>query len=240
MNDNIVVRSPSTDNLLNMRREFLSSGVTNITKIVSADLMHDILMEVEKLLPRYGVRRDIKKVRSTGNTPRRMTNIDYKSVAKNSELIMSTYACSTLREQLEVIVGETIYDCPYDREKIVATHLHRLGDTHGWHWDDYSLAVVWVLKAPPKEAGGVVQYIAHTEWKKETPEIISHFVTAPIYTMYLPSGSMYLMQTATTLHRVYPIIKGGCERTILNFAYALKSDMERNISHETVENLWSK
>ena len=76
-------------------------------------------------------------------------------------------------------------------------------------WDDYSLAVVWIIRTPPKEAGGVVQYVPHTEWHKEFSSIIPQFITSPIHTMYLPSGSVYLMQTATTLHRVYPIVKEG-------------------------------
>jgi hypothetical protein len=44
------------------------------------------------------------------------------------------------------------------------------------------------------------------------------------------------MRTDTTLHRVYPVTSG--RRVIVNMGYAARGDLTKQISHETMDNLW--
>jgi hypothetical protein len=47
---------------------------------------------------------------------------------------------------------------------------------------------------------------------------------------------LYLIRTDTTIHRVYPITRG--RRLIVNMSYASRNDLTKQISHETIDNLW--
>jgi hypothetical protein len=60
---------------------------------------------------------------------------------------------------------------PYEPEQFVITALDQDGDTHGWHWDDYSFALVWIIDCPPVAYGGFVQCVPHTEWDKNDPRL---------------------------------------------------------------------
>ena len=177
-------------------------------------------------------------MKSTNNTPRNMTNLDFDDLS-TAKVLQSSYYDSAFQKLISNLVNEDIYECPYEKERMVATWLHNTGDSHGWHWNDYSLAVIWILKALPIEAGGVVQYIPTTNWDKDNPKIIEHLVNGRIRSAYFPSGSVYLMQTAKNLHRVHPILDDKHDRMILNFAFALQADLDREIDHTTVEELWS-
>jgi len=46
------------------------------------------------------------------------------------------------------------------------------------------------------------------------------------------------MRTDTTLHRVFPIGQGA-QRIIVNMAYASSDDLARQVTHETMDGLWS-
>ena len=45
------------------------------------------------------------------------------------------------------------------------------------------------------------------------------------------------MRTDTTMHRVYPITGG--RRLIVNMAFAASRDLDRPMTHETMDNLWA-
>lgn len=85
------------------------------------------------------------------------------------------------------------------RQAEIITRLERAGDSHGWHWDDYAFALVWVVECPPPADGGSVQGVPRTRWNKREPggpDLASH----PIHSWYLQPGDAYLMRTDTTLH----------------------------------------
>jgi hypothetical protein len=226
-----------TDKKSEKQRHFIAHSIVELSEFFSNEIKAELLSNLEDLFSVHGVRRDFK-MKATGNTSRQMTNVESQFLHQNDR-ITSLYNDTKLKSLLCEIVGEEIYSCPYKPERIVATKLHKKGDTHGWHWDDYSLALVFILKAPRPDAGGILQCVPHTRWDKKSPNIISYFLTDNIRSYYFSAGSIYLMQTKTTLHRVYPLLHEGDERMILNFAYATKNELDSQIDHETVEALWN-
>jgi hypothetical protein len=213
--------------------------LVQISSFISPDIINDVREEVDRLTASYSRRRDLS-IKTTGNTPRRMNNVDYDTIAAESSFLMDIYSCPDLIKLLMRIAGEEVHLCPYDFEKMVITSLQKKGDSHGWHWDDYSFAMIWVLRAPDKEKGGVVQCVPNTRWDRNNPAIISQFVAQDIGTYYFPQGSIYLMRSNSTLHRVYPLIDPTAVRTILNNTYASKADLSLEVDHSSMEELFAK
>ncbi len=198
-------------------------------------MKQSLAVEVEELVISHGCRRELV-FSETGNSERRMRNVRRDQIKVFGSIIPGLYCVSALREVLATIAGEEVLECPYEPEQFVISALDQDGDTHGWHWDDYSFALVWIIDCPPVAYGGFVQCVPHTEWDKIDPQLHQWFVTRPIYSVELVPGDLYLMRTDTTLHRVYPVTGG--RRVIVNMGYAARGDLTKQISHETMDNLW--
>jgi hypothetical protein len=192
--------------------------------------------EARALVAGHGLRRDVAFA-ETGHTPRRMRNVRRGEIHQYGTVVPAVYSCAGLCCALGHVAGEDVLECPYESEQYVITELASTGDTHGWHWDDYSFALVWVIECPPLSDGGFVQCVPNTTWNKADPQLHRQFVSRPIYSMELRPGDLYLMRTDTTLHRVYPIRSG--RRLIVNMAYASRADLGKNISHDTMDKLWA-
>jgi hypothetical protein len=218
------------------RQEFLERGVVRVPFLAPKAVKELLAIEVEELVTSHGRRRDLV-FPATGNTRRHMRNVRRDQINLFGSIIPALYSVPSLREVLGTITGEEVLECPYEPEQFVITALDQHGDTHGWHWDDYSFALVWVIDCPPVEYGGFVQCVPHTEWDKNDPRLHQWFVTRPIYSIELIPDDLYFMRTDTTLHRVYPITGG--RRVIVNMGYASRGDLSKQISHETMDNLWS-
>lgn len=136
------------------------------------------------------------------------------------------------------MAGQAVYSCPYEPEQFVVTQLDRVGDTHGWHWDDYSFALVWVAECPDTVDGGFVECVPGTVWDKQQPGIEQVLRDRAIHRLEAGPGQVYLMRASTTLHRVHPIRRG--RRTIVNMAFAAEDELSRPVSHETMDALWSE
>lgn len=222
--------------LADARKHFAQLGFAKASGIVPDHLKQAVGHEVLNLVRDVGVRRDLR-FEATGNTPRRMRNVRRAQIAEGSTLIPAVYGSGVLNGVLSEIAGEPVWPCPYEPEQYVVTRLEHSGDTHGWHWDDYSFALVWVIECPPVDAGGFVQCVPGTTWNKQNPAINRALVSGPMYSFELRPGDLYLMRTDTTLHRVYPISAGV--RTIINMGFASTADLERRVSHETMDGLWA-
>ena len=160
----------SADWLNRKADEFAANSIVRLSALFTGSFYHDMEQEADMLVKRCGVRRDLR-MHSSGCTPRRMTNVAQPVIAGHCPLVMYIYRNTLLRSAISSIVRAPVFDCPYRPERFVITRLHQLGDTHGWHWDDYSLAVVWVLRrAPPPEAGGILQCVSGTRWDKKRSE----------------------------------------------------------------------
>lgn len=220
----------------NARERLAMYGVANLSFIVPPEVKAAVAEEVLALIGGAGVRRDLRFA-ATGHTPRRMRNVRQAEVVRRSAVIPAVYESDALLKLLAEVAGEPVLRCPYEPEQYVITRLERAGDTHGWHWDDYAFALVWIIECPPPESGGFVQCVPGTEWNKDDPDINRALLSGPTYSVAFAPGDVYLMRTDTTLHRVYPITGGV--RTIINMGYAATADLERQISHETMDELWA-
>ncbi|MFD2350441.1 hypothetical protein ACFSTC_15610 [Nonomuraea ferruginea] len=219
------------------RREFAERGFAMVSFLAPASVKQAVADDVLSLIEESGVRRDLR-FKETGGTPRRMRNVTRSEIAEHSALIPAVYRSEALVGLLAEIVGEPVLACPYEPEQYVITRLEHSGDTHGWHWDDYSFALVWLVQCPPPEHGGFVQCVAGTRWDKSDPAIHRALLDNPIWSFEVGASDLYVMRTNTTLHRVYPITAGV--RTIVNMGYASKPDLETVMSHETMDALWAE
>lgn len=218
------------------REKLAKYGIAELSFIVPPELKTAVAEEVLDLVGSAGVRRDLR-FEATGYTSRRMRNVRREEVARRSSVIPAVYGSDALLKLLAEVAGEPVLRCPYEPEQYVITRLEKAGDTHGWHWDDYAFALVWIIESPPPAYGGFVQCVPGTEWDKANPDMNRALLSGPTYSMSFGPGDLYLMRTDTTLHRVYPITGGV--RTIINMGYAATSDLERHISHETMDDLWA-
>ncbi|WP_406279100.1 hypothetical protein OH799_11390 [Nocardia sp. NBC_00881] len=98
------------------------------------------------LVEQAGVRRDLV-VAETGFTLQRMRNVTSAEISGGGSVIERIYQSPVLPAVLAEVVGEPVFRCPYEPEQFVITRLEESGDTHVWHWDDYS-ALVWVAECP--------------------------------------------------------------------------------------------
>ncbi|MEV7865724.1 ArpA protein [Streptomyces sp. NPDC088124] len=217
------------------RRDFLTHGFAKVPFLAPDDMKNGIAEEIEALIAAHGVRREMS-FKETGDTPRLMRNVRHQEISEHGSVIPAVYRSADFREALSRIAGEPVFECPYEPEQYVITELRQSGDTHGWHWDDYSFAVVWVVACPPVEHGGFVQCVPRTHWNKDDPQLHRQFIEQPIHSFALRPGDLYVLRTDTTLHRVYPLTQG--RRLIINMGYASRADLSRTISHETMDNLW--
>jgi hypothetical protein len=218
------------------QRHFRAFGFVKVSFLLPALMKTKIAKEVEELIEQYSVRRELRFA-ETGSTPRRMRNVRREDINAYGHVVPGIYSSRDILDVLQRVTNEEVHPCPYEPEQFVITELEKSGDTHGWHWDDYSFALVAIIDCPPVEKGGFVQCVPHTQWNKADPQLHRCFVSRPIYSMELLPGDLYLIRADTTLHRVYPISSG--RRLIVNMAYASSADLTKEITHETMDNLWT-
>lgn len=172
-------------------------------------------------------------------TPRRYSVATRDSLARSCPIAASLYRTPELLSLVSEIAGGPVVPVPYQPEEFIATRLERAGDTHGWHWDDYAYALVWILEAPAEAAGGALELIPGVDWCKDDPRLAHTLVSRAVERRWLPSSSVYLLRSDTTMHRVTPL-RYDAVRTALCFSYASPADLHRKISHETVDRIYGK
>ncbi|MEU7765005.1 hypothetical protein AB0B25_07765 [Nocardia sp. NPDC049190] len=218
------------------RRQLGRRGCVVVSEIIPPSLRNAVVTEAVQLADALGVRRDLE-LAETGFSPRRMSNVMHGLIAEQGVAISQVYESETLLHVLSSIAGEPLFPCPYEPERFVITRLEHPGDTHGWHWDDYGFALVWVAECPDPVDGGFVESIPDTAWDKQRPGIEQILRDRRVHRLDLSAGDVYLMRTDTTLHRVHPIRRG--RRTIVNMAFARHDELCRTTTHETMDALWS-
>lgn len=211
---------------------FQENSYVKINNFAPAVIETIIKGEVYELLQKYAVRRNVQ-VKATSNTPRIMNNVGQPIIAQEAQLIPTLYHSKVLMQFLSVIVGRKVTPCPYEKEKFVINQMSKKGDTHGWHWDDYSYSFVWLLESPPPELGGVLEIVPNTRWDKSNPRVEYYLEKFPILQRHHSTGDTYLIKGDTTMHRVAPL-KKDVSRVILSIAWANEDDLNKQISHETM------
>ncbi|MEX0172847.1 hypothetical protein MRBLMG1_005590 [Streptomyces sp. LMG1-1-1.1] len=179
-----------------------------------------VLRDEAARLQRAARRRDFAMDCMDGS-PRHMTTLGGHVIAELSALVPELYADEELLALLSGLIGEKALPVPDPVERHVLNILHRQGDTHGAHTDDYPFALVIFLEAPASpEEGGLLEYV---------PEAASlrDLTAGPARTAHHHAGDAYLLRSDTTAHRVTPLARTGARRTVLNFAYTTSAAAPR-------------
>lgn len=223
------------DHLDDLRTRFVQDEYVELPFFGPPELRERLDREIVGLLDRHGVKRRINVAR-TGGTPRFMEVAGRDVIAEHSPLITATYRSAPLRTFLAEVTKETaIVPVPFVPEEMVMSRLTEPGETHGWHWDDYSYALVWIVEAPEPEAGGSLEYIRGTAWDKENSRIEEHLASGAVERRHPTAGSAYLLKADTAMHRVAPLTRDGARRTILCFSYATPEEIGKAVDHTEVD-----
>lgn len=208
-------------------------GYVKLPNLVPEGVKASVDAEVRALLDEHARRIDIS-IAATGNTPRKMSTVGQKVIAQHGRLIPMIYESSALMDFLSGLAREPVMPCPWEDEKYVIIRQEKAGDTHGWHWGDFSFTVIWIIDAPSAEVGGSLQCIPHTDWDKVDPRLQDHLAMYPIRTYPHSPGDIYFLRSDTTLHRTIPL-RENRTRIILNTCWGNAQDMRKEPTHETME-----
>jgi hypothetical protein len=222
--------------LNSLRRCFAERDVVALDGgVFPRGLIGELTAATERALGARGVRRELS-IAATGGTRRSYRIAGRAALDAASPAFGRSYRSPELLGLVSRIAGEDVVPVPYEPEEFIATRLEQRGDVHGWHWDDYSYALVWVLRAPPPAAGGGVELVRNVPWDKADPRVAEHLQRNMIERFHPPSGSAYLLRANATLHRVAPL-SDAAVRDVLCFSYAGAADFGRAVTHETIEAL---
>ncbi|WP_052230593.1 hypothetical protein [Streptomyces sp. CT34] len=194
-----------------LRGRFAADGYLPLPGLIRPDLLralHDETRRLEKL----AIRRDFA-MESMADSPRRMTILGGQIIAAESALIPRLYGDAELIGLIGRIAQLPTVPVRDPVERYVLNILHREGDTHGAHTDDYPLALVLFVEAPlDREGDGLLEYVRHTT-------DLHAWGTRAVRCAHHCPGDAYLLRSDTTAHRVTPLNRPGLRRTVLNFAY---------------------
>lgn len=224
------------DRISELRVGFEAEHIVPLRDMCPPELFGPIRNEACDIMDRFGTSRDLL-FEITDNTPRKMATVGQSIIKTKGPLIDAFYFSPILLEFLAKIVGEKLYTCPYAGEHYVISRLGKSGDTHGWHWDDYTYGIVLVLEAPYYTEGGFVQAVPNTSWDKENPDVYGALISSQVHSYAFEPGDAYIIKTNTTMHRVHPI-RGANRRTIVNMTLVNADDLTRPMSHETNDALF--
>lgn len=114
-----------------IRNVFRRNGYFNFKDFtfLPLGLLEDVHGEVHSLLDSHSVRRDVT-VASTGNTYRKMYNVNQPEIKSGGSLIPAIYESPAVRRFLGNIAGDDVASC-WEQEQYLITKLSHPGDTHG-------------------------------------------------------------------------------------------------------------
>jgi len=219
------------DQLAALRARFQETHLVPLRGFLPPALLRALRDEAFGLMDRFGVARDLT-LEITDHTPRHMTTVGQPVIKEHGPIIHELYFSPLLKEILSRLVGEEVFTCPYPGEHYVVSRLVRSGDTHGWHWDDYTYGLVLILEAPSYRDGGFVQGVPRTSWDKKNPDVYGALLKSQVHSYAFEAGDAYVVKTDTTMHRVHPI-RGSGRRTIVNMTWVSASDLVEPRTHET-------
>ncbi|GAA2882374.1 hypothetical protein GCM10010517_45520 [Streptosporangium fragile] len=220
-----------------LSHDFRRNGYVKLRNLVSDEVKEIVSQEVDRLLDLHARRIDIT-LKETSDSPRKMSTVSQQSIARDSTLIPELYGSTALKGFLGGLADEPVVDCPWDEEKYVIIRQEKKGDTHGWHWGDFSFTLIWIIEAPDSEYGGMLQCVPHTNWVKDDPRVHDHLIRYPISTYAHESGDIYFLRSDTTLHRTVPLSEDRT-RIILNTCWGSEADARKEQSHETMEAMFT-
>ncbi|WP_161519930.1 HalD/BesD family halogenase [Bacillus cereus] len=228
------------DYIDNLRDSFLEKDIIVIDKFLPRNLYNLLKQESKKLLEDLALRKDLI-MPGSGNTPRHFNTVGRNAIASDGNIIPLFFNSEVVLNVLSKINGgKKVYRLPYEPEEFLIINQQSKGDTHGWHWDDYTFALIWIIEAPKIGDGALVEYIPKTRWDKEDPEnCVQKVLDAnEVTSLYVPEGHCYFMNAKSSLHRVSPLT-GDSHRTVVVYGFATEEEiLNRDITHESVEAIW--
>ncbi|TAM59203.1 hypothetical protein EPN52_08955 [bacterium] len=227
------LRALTSSKMEELRAQFRAESWVLLGRLLPEAWEQRVRREAWDVLERRGVQRDIS-VPETGHSPRRLRNVRQREIAAETEILPRLYYAGALRTLVAEIAGSPAELCPFAPERFVLASMSRVGDTHGWHWDDYAYALVYLIDAPPVGAGAEVEYLPGVAWEKQQPCVQEHLAAGRVRKRRVESGEAYLLRGDTTLHRVAPLERDAT-RVVCAMAYAHPDDLTRAITHETTE-----
>jgi hypothetical protein len=222
-----------------LRHQFQREQAVKFEHLVPANIAAGLQQEARALLAEYGKRRDMM-LAATGGTPRSYTSVERDHIHRRNGFVRKVFESEAVRHYLSSIAGEPLFRVPYEPEEYIINSQNQSGDTHGWHFDDYTFALIWIVDAPGPFDGGRIEYVNFTEWDKAAPreQLISLLCERTVQSMLVPAGSCYLMKARYVLHRIAPILNDA-KRSVIVFTFASSADLnDSTISHETMEQIY--
>ena len=222
-----VVSSTYLDNsyLQKLSKKFKQEGYLTLRGFLSKDVFSIVSEEALKL-HELSAKRDFVMIGY--ETPRMLSVAGGKKILRNTVFIPSLYVHHQLRMVLSSLAQDKLYTVNHQEECIVANFLEGRGQTHGWHLDDPTYALIIVLDAPAAGSGGCVEYVS--KWKG----LCAHLAIDPfsqielgldfakrhdlIRSVRLEVGDCYILNAGENLHRVTPISDNSSRRAI-NMAF---------------------
>jgi len=219
-----------------LNRKFVDEHIVTLAGLCPPELFGSVRDEARRIIDSYGTSLSLV-FEITDGTPRNMRTVGQPVIKDEGPLIDAFYFAPALLDLVERIVGEPVHTCPYPGEHYVISQLDKNGDTHGWHWDDYTYGIILILEAPHYTQGGFVQAVPNTSWNKTNPDVYGALLSSQVRSYALEPGDGYLIKTNTTMHRVHPI-RGDGRRMIVNMTLASTADLGRSFTHETNDALF--
>lgn len=224
----------SKEEIRDLAERFSKKGMVVLSGIIPDNIHKEIKKETINLLDQYKERIDLT-LATTNHSPRKMNIVSHNNMLANADIIKKVYENTSLKKVLESITKSEMINYISDDEGLFISRQENPGDTHGWHWGDYSFALIFLLETPPIEVGGLLQCVAHTSWDKNNPRINQYLCDNKISTYGFKSGDIYLLKTDTTLHRTLPLKEKGL-RIMLNMTWGTEAD---KLNHEnTLNDTW--
>ncbi|WP_327303990.1 hypothetical protein OG730_10455 [Streptomyces sp. NBC_01298] len=202
---------PASPRWTSLRRQFTADGYLPLPQLITPTGLADLGNEAGRL-EAAAVRRDFR-MPCMDDSPRHMTTLGGDHIARTSPLITQTYQDQGVMRLLSSLLDETVVAVHDPVERHVLNVLHRPGDTHGAHTDDYPLALVLFLEAPPRPTDGGL-----LEFHPGRSDLAALDAPGTRRVHHQPADG-YLLRSDLTAHRVTPLGRPGVRRTVLNFAY---------------------
>ncbi|RPE04697.1 hypothetical protein BBB56_02360 [Candidatus Pantoea deserta] len=223
---------------------YLKSDYQSDLMVVIDDLLpQNIKLEMENeartLLKEESLRREVI-IAESGNTPRAYDSVGRNIIREKGKYIPAFFDSPAILNFFMQVTGEKLYRVPYEPEEFIINSQNKSGDTHGWHWDDYSYALVWVIDEPDVLSGGRVEFIPRIPWRKtDTRDWIKNVLKEnTVFSRHVSQGQCYLLRARDALHRISPLTSES-RRTVIVFTYANDLDLnDENLTHDSMEAIY--
>ncbi len=184
-------------------------GYVPLPGLLPENTVNTLQAEIAAMLP-VSNRKDFL-MECMDNTPRHMTTVSGLAIAERSPAIVDLYHDPVLVDGISKVVGRNLEAAGDPVERHVLNMLHQAGDTHGFHTDDYPVALVMFIESPDCPDGcGRLEFC---------PVENVHDAQTRTHAV----GDAYVLRSDRLKHRVQPI-HDGCRRTVLNFAYSVEGE----------------